>query len=374
MERRSEKRALRFYHALLSGGGSGGHIIPALAVADALLQEGWKVTFAGSRQGLEGRLVPEAGYPMVELSARPWVGKTPTARAKALGQLCFSTLRARRLVRQMGVDVVLATGGYASVPGALGSRLAGIPLLLLEPNVQAGTANRWLSRWAQEACVVEEETARFLRCPAVTTGVPIRGVFPATPPPLPWSPPVLLVLGGSQGARPLNELVPEAIRTLVEHGGPKVHVVHQAGTRHQEEAVKRWQDLKLPEGFSYEVHGFLPDVPQQLLKSTLVVSRAGAVTLAEIAAAGRPSVLVPLDLAGGHQRANALRYVRRGAALIVEGGSISPFGFASVLQSLLFDRDRLEQMARSAHALACPHAAREVAQRLARLAEARKQP
>lgn len=374
MEPRGEKRAPGCYHALLSGGGSGGHIIPALAVADALRQEGWKVTFAGSLQGLEGRLVPQAGYPLVELSARPWVGKTPTARAQALWELCFSTLRARRLVRQLGVDVALATGGYASVPGALGSRLAGIPLLLLEPNVQAGTANRWLSRWAQEACVVEEETARFLRCPTVTTGVPIRAVFPATPLPLPWSPPVLLVLGGSQGSRQLNELVPEAIRKLAEKDGPKVHVVHQAGTRHREEAAKRWEDLKLPEGFSYEVHGFLPDVPQRLLTATLVVSRAGAVTLAEIAAAGRPSVLVPLDLAGGHQRANALRYARRGAALMVEGDAVSPSGFSNVLQALLSNRERLEQMARSAHVLACPHAAREVAQRLALLAAARKQP
>ncbi len=332
------------------------------------------MTFAGDRRGLEGRLVPEAGYPLLELPARPWVGKGFCARLGALGQLVRSTLRARRHVSRLGVDVVLATGGYASVPAALGGRLAGRPLVLLEPNVEPGAANRWLSRFAREACVVEPEVAQFLHCPVVSTGVPIRAAFPATPPPLPWKPPVLLVLGGSQGARQLNELVPEAVAKLAQTGIEQLHVVHQAGSRHEQTVRERWQQNELPNRWSFEVHGFLPDVPRRLLEATLVVSRAGAVTLAEIAAAGRPSLLIPLDLAGGHQRINAARFARLGAARVLDNTQLSANALAAELGALLGNAAQLEAMAKAAYGFARIDAASEVSRRLAAVAAEGQRP
>ena len=139
-------------HALLAGGGTGGHVFPALAVAEELLARGWRVSFAGTASGLEARLVPERGIPFYVLPARPLLGRGPLARVQALATLARSAVSAARLIRRLGVTVVLGTGGYASAPAVVGGRLTGRPVLLLEPNARAGVANRWLSRCAAGKC------------------------------------------------------------------------------------------------------------------------------------------------------------------------------------------------------------------------------
>ncbi|MBV8200412.1 MAG: glycosyltransferase, partial [Acidobacteria bacterium] len=217
-------------HALLAGGGTGGHVFPALAVAEELLARGWRVSYAGSPSGLEARLVPERGIAFFGLPARPLLGRGPLARGLALATLARSAVSAAALIRRLGASVVLGTGGYVSAPAVVGARLAGRPVLLLEPNARAGTANRWLSRCATEAAVGYAETARGLRCPATVTGVPIRATFFAVPPMTAAAtaataataagaaaaaagaqpPRRLLVLGGSQGARQLNRALPAA--------------------------------------------------------------------------------------------------------------------------------------------------------------------
>ena len=161
-------------HVLLAGGGSGGHIFPALAVGEELTARGWRVSFAGAPEGMEARLVPERGVPFHGLPARALVGRGPLAKVGSLATLGRSAFAASGLIRRIGAHVVLGTGGYASAPAVIGARLAGRPVLLLEPNAHAGVANRWASRWASGAAVGWREAIADLKCPAWVTGVPVR--------------------------------------------------------------------------------------------------------------------------------------------------------------------------------------------------------
>ena len=229
-------------HLLLAGGGSGGHVFPALAVAAAAQRRGARVSFVGSPQGFEARLVPERGIPFHALPARPVVGRGLLGKVKAGLTLLASTWRGLGLARRLRPDAVLGTGGYASAAPVLGARLSGRPIVLLEPNAEPGAANRQLSRWAAGACVAFRETADELACTSWLTGVPVREELFAIPDGLPaGDPPGVLVLGGSQGAQQLNRLVPAAFALLPpELSG--VSVVHQCGERHLEATRAAWAE------------------------------------------------------------------------------------------------------------------------------------
>ena len=349
--------SLASHHALLAGGGTGGHVFPALAVAEELLVRDWRVSCAGSRNGLEAELVPQRGLDLVELPARPLVGRGPVGQVRALWTLLRSMLAARRAIRQRDVDAVVGTGGYVSAPAVLGARLAGRPSLLVEPNVEAGLANRWLSRWADGAAVAYERTADQLHCPAWVTGVPVRRAFfevpdlevpdPAAPEPETLT---LLVLGGSQGARQLNLAVPEAL-VLLEDRGTRLRVVHQAGRRQIEEAREVYA-RRGPRKIPVELVPFVDDVAAALAGCHLVISRAGALATAELCAAGRPSVLVPLTLAGGHQSANARHLADAGAARVVTSEELTPEALARVIAELVRDPAALAAAGRAARNLA----------------------
>src|SRR3954467_6958517 len=164
-------------HALLAGGGTGGHVFPALAVAAELRHRGWRVSFAGLAGGLEERLATGQGLPFYPLPARPLLGKGSVAQLRSLTTLSGSVVAAARLLRRLQADVVLGTGGYVSAPAVLGARLAGRPALLLEPNAHAGVANRWLSRFANGAAVGYRQTIGELKCPCWVTGIPVRAAF-----------------------------------------------------------------------------------------------------------------------------------------------------------------------------------------------------
>jgi len=353
-------------HVLLAGGGSGGHVFPALAVGAELAGRGWRVSFAGSPGGMEARLVRERGIEFVPLAARPVVGKGVLARLGALATLASSALAARRRIRELSVDVVVGTGGYASAPAALGAALARRPLLLVEPNARPGAANRWLARIARGAAVAYEETGRELRCPATLTGVPVRGEFFAVPPLAADAPPRLLLLGGSQGSRPLNGLLPRAVALAGERLAG-VEIVHQCGERWVEETERAWADSRLV-GLRVEVRPFLAAVADAMAAASLIFSRAGAITLAEICAAGRPALLAPLALAGGHQRDNAARLAAAGAAEVLLDADATPEALAGRLVDLLGDGARLAAMGARARDLARPRAAAAIADRVAALA------
>jgi len=281
-----------------------------------------------------------------------------------LGRAAWS---ARSLVRRLDARVVVGTGGYAAAPAVVGGRWARRPVLLVEPNAEAGLANRWLSRLANAAAVADEGAARALRCPAVVTGVPVRAEFFAVAAQLPADPPLrLLVVGGSQGARQLNELVPAALARLGRAAGAVV-VCHQAGERHLEATRRAYAAHDAIGGNGVDVVAFLDDMPAAMAASHLVVSRAGAITLAEICAAGRPSLLVPLVLAGGHQAANARRLCAAGAAEMLAPEEASVERLSECLARLLADRERLRSMARAARDLGRPGAAAAIADRVEEL-------
>ena len=347
-------------HALLAGGGTGGHIFPALAVAEELGKRGWRVSFAGNENGLESRIVPERGIPFHALPAKPMVGRGLFGRMQSLTTLACSGRVAAKLIRDLKVDVVLGTGGYVSAPAVVGARLAGRPILLLEPNARAGVANRWLSRWASAAAIGYPETALDLKCPAWVTGVPVRARFfesPAEPPDM--NPPRLLVLGGSQGAKQINEAMPAAAKRLIEKI-PTVRILHQAGPRNLEEARAAYAQAGL-EG-RVEVVPFLDDVAGAMAESHLLVSRAGAITLAEICAAGRPSVLLPLSIAQAHQVDNARLLADAGAAELLLSDELDKL--ADRIVDLLDAPATLQRMGHAARSLAKPNSVALIADRM----------
>jgi UDP-N-acetylglucosamine--N-acetylmuramyl-(pentapeptide) pyrophosphoryl-undecaprenol N-acetylglucosamine transferase len=357
-------------HVLLSGGGSGGHVFPALAVGDELARRGWRVSFAGDPAGLEHALVAARGIEFVPLAARPVVGRSAPQRLRAAATLARSARRARGWVKRERVTVVVGTGGYASVPAVVGGRWARRPVVLVEPNARAGAANRWLSRLAAAAAIAHPETARQLRCPSFLSGVPVREAFFAVASLAPAAPPHVLVLGGSQGAQRLNRLLPAALAPLFA-ARPGLTARHQCGERNRAETAAAWQAAETAAG-RWEVVAFVDDVAAAMSRATLVVSRAGAISLAEICAAGRPSLLVPLALAGGHQDANARALAAAGAAVVLEERAATADALGAAIGELLDDPARLRAMGEAARALARPAAAATIAARIAALAEVRR--
>jgi UDP-N-acetylglucosamine--N-acetylmuramyl-(pentapeptide) pyrophosphoryl-undecaprenol N-acetylglucosamine transferase len=355
-------------HALLAGGGTGGHVFPALAVAEELVARGWRVSFTGLAGGMEERLSMERGVPFYPLPAKPFLGKGLGARARSLTTLSGSGIAAARLLRRLQADVVLGTGGYVSAPAVVGARLSRRPILLLEPNARAGVANRWLSGFATGAAVAFRETIRDLKCPCVVTGVPVRAAFFAVSPVLPpLPPPRLLVLGGSQGARQVNELMPAAVARLLSRG-MALQVLHQAGAKNVEQTRAAYLAAGVPDS-TVEVVPFLDDVAGAMAASHLLVSRAGAITVAEICAASRAALFLPLSIAQGHQVDNARLLADAGAAELLTTEMATAENLATRLGALLGDGVLLTRMGQAARGLAKPGAVAAIADRLAELAE-----
>lgn len=342
---------------VLAGGGSGGHVFPGLAVAEVLRRRGCVVSWMGRPDGMERGLVTARGLEYDGIPARPLVGRGAGARLLAVAALGPSTLRAAARLRRRRAVAVLGTGGYVCAPAVLGAALRGTPAVLLEPNARAGTANRWLSRRVRAAAVAHADTARDLRCPSRHTGVPVRAEFFTLPAPRPGSPLRVLVLGGSQGARDLNLALPQALAEVTRRG-VDLAIVHQAGRDHVEATRRSYAEVGPAGSARVEVCGFLEDVAAAMAEADLVVSRAGAITLAEVCAAGRGSLLVPLALAGGHQVENATALEEAGGARVVAGGAPE---LAARLAELAADPERLLEMGRRARVLARPRAAEEIA-------------
>ncbi len=347
-------------HLLIAGGGSGGHVFPGLAVAEEMAARGWRVSWIGRPEGMERELVTARGLPYHELPARPLVGHGAAARLSAVATLVRSALAARRLLRRQRARAVLGTGGYVSAPAVIGARLAGRPAVLLEPNAVPGAANRLLSRFATAAAVAWPETGAGLACAARVTGVPIRRGFAGMAEIAPAERRRVLVLGGSQGALELNRIVPPALGALAA-GGMRLSVRHQTGSAHLESTRETWAELDRAE-LEVEVVPFVDDVAGALAAADLVISRAGAVTLAEISAAGRPALLIPYGYAGGHQADNAARLERAGGARVLTPEESTPEGCAAALESLLVDATTLDAMGAALRRLARPRAAAAVAE------------
>jgi UDP-N-acetylglucosamine--N-acetylmuramyl-(pentapeptide) pyrophosphoryl-undecaprenol N-acetylglucosamine transferase len=356
-------------HMVLAGGGSGGHVFPALAVVVEMQKRGWNVSWLGREMGMERSIVEDAGLTFMGLEAKAVVGRNLVQRARALTSLAGSAAKARVLIRRLDTRVVLGTGGYVSAPGVMGAALARCPIVLLEPNAVPGAANRWLSRWARTAAVADREGVAELRCEIVETGVPVRReFFDIEVQPERGDKTTLLVLGGSQGARRLNELLPVALES--QSTKSRLKVVHQVGETLVAEARAAYEARRLDD-VDVEIVPFIQDMHRALANADLVISRAGAITLAEICAIGRAALLLPLDLAGSHQVANARRLVDLGGAEMMLSKKLDADSLSDTLETLLSNRQGLVRMGETNHRLAKPEAASRVADLLEQAAGAR---
>jgi UDP-N-acetylglucosamine--N-acetylmuramyl-(pentapeptide) pyrophosphoryl-undecaprenol N-acetylglucosamine transferase len=349
---------------MLMAGGTGGHVFPALAVAEHLRASGVPLTWLGTGRGLEATLVPRAGYPFTAVSAR---GLRRTGLLKQLAAplwLVFALIECLWLLRRQKPGAVLGMGGYASGPGGLAAWLMRIPLLIHEQNAVPGVTNRLLAAFATR--VMESFPDSFpARRSALCTGNPVRAEVAA----LVSSPLVsslargpgrggalrLLVVGGSQGAAALNRVVPEAIAQVP---GRAIDVWHQVGPLDGGETGKRYAAL----GIEARVEPFIEDVATAYAWAGLVLCRAGASTVFELCAAGAPAILVPYPFAADdHQSANARFLAERGAAVLLPQRDLDETALAALVGALRDDPARLAEMAAQARRLACPEATARVA-------------
>ena len=349
---------------VISGGGTGGHVTPALALGEALQRQGERTLFVGTERGIEKRLVPDAGFELVTLDARPVIGRGPLARAAALLALARATLRARRLLRERGACLVIAVGGYASVPAALAAALSRIPVVLVNTDAVPGLANRVLARFATRVFVGWPGAAaafgggRRVELSGVPLREALRRAFAASAreeKPRGDERLHLFAFGGSQGARQINEALLAALPAL---DPARLAVVHQTGESDRARVEAGWRAA----GFDAVVTAFERDMPSRYRWADLVVCRAGAISVAELTLAGRPALLVPLaHVGGGEQFANAAELERAGAARVLDSRRLSHEEFTRELVALLEDPDRLREMGRRAAALARPDAADAIA-------------
>ena len=349
--------------AILAGGGTGGHVIPALAIANQLKKSyDAEVLFIGTARGIENRLVPAAGFPLQLVRVGALKNVSLTTRLKTAFDLPRAVWDAARMLNQFAPDVVIGVGGYASGPAMLAAVVKHIPTLAFEPNVVPGLANRIVARLVSGAAVHFEETAEYFRH-AEVTGVPVRQAFFEIAPKRGGTPTVL-VFGGSQGAHAINDAMMRCLPVL-QREAPGIHIIHQTGERDYNDALAAYASF----GESAEVFQFIEDMPAAFARADLVVCRSGASTVAEIAAAGKPAVFVPFPRAADdHQRVNAEALERHGAAVVVEESKLEGVWLAETIAALLQDPQRLERMSQAARELAHPNAARDIAKMAARVA------
>lgn len=352
---------MRTPNIVIMAGGTGGHIFPALAVADVLRSRGHQVTWIGTRQGLEARLVPAAGIPMEWIDVGGVRGKGVFTLLKAPFTLTRALSQALGIFRRLKPSAALGMGGFASGPGGLAARLSGCPLVLHEQNAVPGVTNRILSRLTTH--VLEGFPGSFAPDRhARHVGNPVRAAIAALPAPAQRfagrsGPARLLVIGGSQGARVLNQNLPAAI-ALLKLRGATVEVLHQTGAREHEAVQTRYQEHSV----EARVASFIDDMAAAYAWADLAVCRAGALTLAELQSAGLGSVLVPFAAAvDDHQTRNASFLVEQGAARLLPQSRATPERLASELETLVGDRAAMLAMAERARASARNDAAEQVA-------------
>lgn len=349
---------------LIAGGGTGGHVIPALAVARELTAR-YKanVRFVGTARGMETRLVPEAGFHLDLIHVGQLNRVSIATKIRTVARLPIAVWHCTRLLRKFRPHVVFGVGGYASGPATFAAILAGIPTVAFEPNAVPGLANRLIGRRVQAAAVNFPETARYFHN-AMVTGVPVRPEFFDLSAQTVGALPQLLVFGGSQGAHIFNRILPKIAASLLD-SIPGLSIVHQCGAKHFEGVQQAYiQSVVLRERWAgaWRVQPFLDDMPQQFATASVVLCRSGASTVAELAAAAKPSLLVPFpQAADDHQRRNAEALVKAGAAVMVLEHDATPEKLLAELIGLLRAPNRLHAMGENARTLAHPDAVNTIA-------------
>lgn len=345
-------------HITIMAGGTGGHVFPALAVAQELAARGWQISWLGTPDSFESRVVPGYGFELDTIEAHRLRGQRLTERLLAPAHLLHAMTQAWRVLRRRRPQVVLGMGGFVTGPGGLVSRLLRTPLVVHEQNAIPGMTNRWLARIA--ARVLEAFPHSFpANVGARAVGNPIRSDIAALPAPSPIEVGRrlrLLVVGGSLGAKALNEVVPAAVARLPADGRPEVR--HQTG-RDQDEATR---EAYRTQGITAEVSEFLDEMAEAYRWADLIICRAGALTVSELMAAGLPAILVPFPFAvDDHQTVNARFLTEAGAGQLMPQSDMTARTMSELLGSLLSDRARLHAMAQRGYRLAKRDATRRVA-------------
>lgn len=342
---------------ILAGGGTGGHVIPALAIAQELRSRyAAEIIFIGTARGIETRLVPAAGFPLELIEVGGLNRVSLATRLKTMFALPRAVLASWNILSNFKPNVVIGVGGYASGPAMIAAILRRTPTLVFEPNVVPGFANRKVARFATAAAVHFEDTSRYFRNSTVT-GVPVRQQFFSIPPRRPGERPSLLLFGGSQGSRALNRVLVDSLRDLYDRI-PGLHVVHQTGEKEYEMVAKAY----LEAGVSAEVSPFIDNMSNAFAGADLIVCRSGASTVAEVTAAGKPAIFVPLPTAAdNHQFRNAELLARNNAAVLLEEKDLTSDNFTDQVATLLNDRARLQSMSDAARKLSHPNAAGKIA-------------
>lgn len=341
---------------MILAGGTGGHVYPALAVAQELIGRGCAVSWMGTRTGLEARVVPAAGIPIEWLSVAGFRGKGLVGRVTAPFRLVLACWQAGRILRRFKPDVVLGMGGFVAGPGGLMARLLKVPLVVHEQNRVPGTTNRILVKWAQKVLEAFQDSFPE-RVGALCVGNPLRREIVAAAreaKPAGTGGVKILVVGGSLGAQALNRLVPDALAQL----GAKVEIMHQTGSVMQAETEARYHEL----GLGADVRAFIEDMAEAYRWADLAICRAGAMTISELTAMGVPAVLVPFPHAiDDHQTRNAHVMTDSSAAVLLPQSELNPAVLADALRGLIGQPARLAEMARHARALGRADATQTVA-------------
>ena len=352
---------------VVAGGGTGGHLFPGIAVARELLRRHpeAQVTFAGTARGIESRVVPREGFQLDLLRSVGLKGMSPAALVRGIALLPQSGIDAWRILSRRQPDVVIGVGGYSSGPVVLTAAVRRIPTLLLEQNAVPGLTNRVLARVVSAAAVTFESTVTFFGRRGFVTGNPVRSEFFDPSPAASFGGPArILIFGGSQGAHAINMAMVEAAAKLASHGGG-LAITHQTGERDLDVVREGYRRA----GLEARVEPFLFTMDREVNAADLVVCRAGATTIAELTAAGKPAIFIPLPTAADdHQRHNAEVLVAAGAAAMIAQKDLTGDLLASRIVALSSDARARERMSDAARRFARPDAARAIVDKVLELA------
>ena len=343
---------------LIAGGGTGGHVFPALAIAREWLTRGKEreVVLVGTQRGIEMKLVPQAGLPLETLRAAGLKGKGGMTLLKNLSMLGPAMLDARRILRKHKPVAAFGVGGYAAGPMLLATWLGGVPNIIFEPNAEPGLTNKLVARISKRIATGYEISARTWGKKAVVTGCPVRPEFFSTAASKPVKPIRLLVTGGSQGALPINRVFVDAMDLLAARKN-ELNIVHQTGERDYDAVRTAYARREI----LAEVVPFLTNMPERFAWADVIVCRAGAITAAEVAAASRAAIFIPFGRAtDSHQLRNAQEMARAGAGRLITESELTAERLTGEVFALLDQPEQIEKLSSNARALARPLATRDI--------------
>jgi len=357
---------------LIAGGGTGGHVFPALAIAREWLARGTEreVVLVGTERGIEMKLVPQAGLPLELLRVAGLKGKGGAMLIKNLAMLAPAMLDARRVLRKHKPVAAFGVGGYAAGPMLLAAWLGRVPNVIFEPNAEPGFTNKVLARISTRIAAGYEISAQAWGKKAIVTGCPVRPEFFSISPRTPQRPFRLLITGGSQGALPINRVFVDAMDRLASRKR-ELSIVHQTGERDYNAVRTAYARRE----FNAEVVPFLSNMAERFAWADMIVCRAGAITAAEVAAAGRAAIFIPFGRAtDSHQLRNAQEMVRAGTGRLITESELTAERLSAEIFALIDQPQEIEKLSAAAHALARPEAARDIVNLIEEAANVQRNP